>query len=174
MVKNYGVDGVNLDYVRYPGTAYKYANGTDAITSFVADIYSTVKSINSSVAVSADLMPEGAANAYYYGQDYAQLSQYLDYLVPMIYKGNYNEDADWIGDMTTYIVKYSGGKPVVVGIQSYESDSNQTPLSASELNQDIQAAINNGASGYVLFRYGLIDDSFSGYTGNMDGFVVDV
>jgi hypothetical protein len=91
IVKNYNISGINLDYVRYSGSGSNIAgeSGTAAITAFVQLVYNTVKSINSSVAVSADLMPEGSANAYYYGQDYAQLAKYLDFLVPMIYKGNY-------------------------------------------------------------------------------------
>ena len=37
-------------------------------------------------------MPEGSSNSYYYGQDYSQMSKYLDFIVPMIYKGNYGYD----------------------------------------------------------------------------------
>ena len=157
MVKNYGVNGVNLDYCRYPGTAYKYTNGTDAITNFVKQVYNTVKGINSNATVSVDTMPEGSVNAYYYGQNYTQLAQYTDYLVVMAYKGNYKEDTNWIGKVTSYIVNQTNGKPVVVGLQTYESDNNVTPLPASELQGDINESLNNGATGYALFRYGLID-----------------
>jgi len=173
IVKNYGIDGINLDYVRYPGTAYKYTNATWTITSFVQLVHDTVKSINSSVAVSADLMPEGSVNAYYYGQDYAQLAQYLDFLVPMIYKGNYGYDSStgtnsngkngtsWIASTVAYIVSQANGTPVIAGLQTYRSDKNVTAIPASELQNDIDAAINNGSSGYALFRYGLINSSFS-------------
>jgi transglutaminase-like putative cysteine protease len=172
MVKNYGVDGVNLDYIRYPGTAYKYSNGTATITSFVKRVYNSVKAVNKQAAVSADLMPEGSANAYYYGQDYAQLAKYLDFIVPMVYKGNYGYNSsvgtsssgkngtDWIGSAISYIVSKSGDTPVVAGLQTYRSDKNVTAIPASELQNDIDAAINNGSSGYVLFRYGLIDKNF--------------
>jgi transglutaminase-like putative cysteine protease len=161
ITKKYGVDGINLDYVRYPGTAYKYSGSTAAITSFVHKVYDKVKGIKAKVAVSADLMPEGSVNAHYYGQDYNQLSKYLDYMVPMIYKGNYRKNTAWIGTTTKYIVKKANGKPVIVGLQTYKSDSNLAKLSSSELMQDIKAATDNGASGYVLFRYGLINSKFS-------------
>ncbi|WJI10400.1 transglutaminase [Methanobacterium sp. CWC-01] len=154
------VDGVHLDYVRYPGTAYLHSGGTEAITQFVARVNTAVKTANSLVALSAALMPEGSVNAYYYGQDYSQLASYLDFLVPMIYKGNYGEDTDWIGDMTSYIVSQTNGTPVLVGLQTYISDSNLSTLSAAELGWDINEAAGNGASGYVLFRYGLIDSSY--------------
>ena len=157
IVKNYNVTGINLDYVRYPGTAYEHAGATDTITNFVKQVHDTVKAINSTVAVSADLMPEGSVNAYYYGQNYTQLAQYLDFMVPMIYKGNYNKDTAWIGNTTTYIVNQANGTPVITGLQTYRSDNDTTKLSSTELNNDINTALNNGASGYVLFRYGLID-----------------
>ncbi|HML05188.1 MAG TPA: transglutaminase domain-containing protein [Methanobacterium sp.] len=160
ITRNYDIDGIHLDYVRYPGTAYKYVNGTETITSFVKRVYETVKQIKPKVAVSAALMPEGSQNAYYYGQDYAKLAPYLDFLVPMIYKGNYKKDTAWIGSTTKWIVEHSGGKPVLAGLQTYESDSDFTELPADELKGDVKSAINNGASGYVLFRYGLTDNDF--------------
>ena len=174
IVKNYNISGINLDYVRYSGSGSNTAgeSGTATITAFVQLVYNTVKSINSSVAVSADLMPEGSANAYYYGQNYTQLAQYLDFLVPMIYKGNYGYNSSvgtsssgkngtsWIASTVAYIVSQSNGTPVIGGLQTYRSDKNVTAIPASELQNDIDAAINNGSSGYALFRYGLINSSF--------------
>jgi hypothetical protein len=157
ITKNYNVDGIHLDYVRYPGTAYQHSGGTEAITAFVKQVYQTVKSIKPKVAVSAALMPEGDVNAYYYGQDYQQLSSYLDFLVPMIYKGNYNKDTAWIGSTVKYIVNHSNGKPVVAGLQTYRSDSNLTVIPTSEIYGDIKSAQDNGASGYALFKYGWLD-----------------
>uniref|UniRef100_UPI00064E93D1 Ig-like domain-containing protein n=1 Tax=Methanobacterium arcticum TaxID=386456 RepID=UPI00064E93D1 len=172
IVKNYDIDGINLDYVRYPGTAYKYTDATGTITSFVQRVYDTVKSLNSSIAISADVMPEGSVNAYYYGQDYAQLAKYLDFIVPMVYKGNYgytsststysiSNGTTWIGKQISYIVSQAGSTPVIAGLQTYRSDSNVTSIPAGELQNDINAAIDNGSSGYALFRYGLINSNFS-------------
>jgi hypothetical protein len=160
ITKNYNINGIFLDYVRYPGTAYKTAGATNTITSFVAKVYSTVKSIKPKVAVSAALMPEGAVNSYYYGQDYSQLSKYLDFLVPMVYSGNYNENSSWITSTTKYIVAHSNGKPVIAGLQTYRSDKNLTIIPASEIRTNINSAIKGGASGYALFRYGWLDKSF--------------
>jgi len=160
ITKNYNINGIFLDYVRYPGTAYKTAGSTNTITSFVAKVYSTVKSIKPKVAVSAALMPEGAVNSYYYGQDYSQLSKYLDFLVPMVYSGNYNENSSWITSTTKYIVAHSNGKPVIAGLQTYRSDKNLTIIPASEIRTNINSAIKGGASGYALFRYGWLDKSF--------------
>ncbi len=164
IVRNYNIDGIHLDYVRYSGVgnnaAYNHPNATATITSFVKDVYNLVKSINAKTAVSAAIMPEGPVNGYYYGQDYSQLADYLDFLVPMIYKGNYGKDTAWIGTTTKYIVEQSKGKPVISGLQTYRSDNDMTEVPAAELKNDIQSAIDNGASGYALFRYGLIDNDF--------------
>jgi len=160
ITKNYNINGIFLDYVRYPGTAYKTAGATNTITSFVAKVYNTVKSIKPKVAVSAALMPEGAVNSYYYGQDYSQLSKYLDFLVPMVYSGNYNENTSWITSTTKYIVAHSNGKPVIAGLQTYRSDTNLTVIPASEIRTNINSAVKGGASGYALFRYGWLDKSF--------------
>ncbi|WP_431062763.1 transglutaminase domain-containing protein [Methanobacterium sp.] len=165
LTTNYNIDGIHLDYVRYSGVgdnaAYKNEGGTAAITSFVQQVKEAVYSVKPKVAVSAALMPEGAANAQYYGQDYGQLANYLDFLVPMIYKGNYGQDTAWIGTTTKYIVDHAvdtngNKKPVVAGLQTYVSDSNVTPISQEELQNDINTATGNGSAGYVLFRYGLI------------------
>ncbi len=150
-----GVSGIHLDYLRYPGTAYKTAGGTDAINSFVKQVVSAIKSINSNIVVSAALMPETTSSDYYYGQNYTVLSQYLDVVVPMVYKGNYKKDSSWITTTTKWYVDNSKGAKVWAGIQTYVSDSNTTKLSLNELNTDINAVLSGGASGVVLFRYGI-------------------
>ena len=173
IARNYDIDGIHLDYVRYPGTAYKNSGSTETITAFVKNVRDAVKQIKPKMAISAALMPEGADNAYYYGQDYTKLAPYLDFIVPMIYKGNYRKDTVWIGSTTKWIVDHTGGKPVIAGLQTYESDSNITAIPADELNSDINSALNSGASGYVLFRYGLINNSFFSNSQNTTTFTVN-
>lgn len=158
---NYTVHGIHLDAVRYPEKAYLH-NGTTHITSFVENIYNEIQRINSEqgkdILLSAALMPECGENGYHYGQDYGQLAPYLDFMVPMIYKGNYEASRSWIISTTKYIINASGGKPVVAGLQTYMSDKYAIPIPSSELDADIQAALDNGSAGYVLFRYGLTDE----------------
>ena len=167
---NYNINGVMLDYLRYPGTAYKYSNANANVNYFAASIKNNINIINNEniagkhkILLSSTLMPEGSSNAYYYGQDYSQLSKYLDFLSPMIYVGNYNKPASWICTTVKYIESQSTGKPVVAILQSYVSDSNPTPMSTSQLNLDIKTAVDAGSKGYELFRYGLINRGFTGY-----------
>lgn len=156
-----GLAGIHLDYLRYSGTAssnnaaYQNSGGTEAITSFTNQVIKAVKAINSNLIVSAALMPETTSSAYYYGQDYDALSKSLDIVVPMVYKGNYNSDSSWITTTTQWYVENSKGADVWAGIQTYKSDSDTTLLSSSDLTTDINAAFNGGATGVVLFRYGI-------------------
>lgn len=163
-----GINGIHLDYIRYSGKAYASPGATTAITNLVAKITKAVKAVKPSALLSAAVMPETNVNAYYYGQDYSQLSKYLDVLVPMVYKGNYKADTTWIAKTTKYISSHSNGKPVWVGLTTYKSDAKPTPLSATELLNDVKAALNNGAAGYALFRYGnVLNNNFFNYSGSL-------
>jgi hypothetical protein len=162
LINNYNIQGIHLDYVRYPGTAYKYVNSTGIITDFVASVRSILsgKSIYLSAAVMPDevILSNGAGK--YYGQSYDELADYLDFLVPMTYKGNYNTNTQWIGTKVAHIKSLAKDKngnsiPVLAGIQNYKGDGNLQLLSAAEVNADAAYAMTCGASGYVVFRYGI-------------------
>lgn len=142
-----GLSGIHLDYIRYPGNA----NGQ---TGYINDFVSKVRQKCPDKTLSAALMPEGENNAKYYGQDYAELAKYLDWLCPMIYKGNYKTNTAWIGKTTVYINSKAQGK-VIAGLQTYKSDDNPTKLPELELNGDIKVALEYGAKGFALFRWGL-------------------
>jgi hypothetical protein len=75
--------------------------------------------------------------------------------MPMIYKGNYHQNTQWIGTTTQYIVQHAAGRPVIAGLLNYNSDTNYSPLTSGELFLDIKTAIINGSLGYVLFKYGM-------------------
>ena len=156
-----GLAGIHLDYLRYSGSkdsnnaAYQTSGGTEAITSFTNQAIKAAKAVNSNLLVSAALMPETTSSAYYYGQDYDALSKSLDIVIPMVYKGNYNSDTSWITTTTKWYVDNSKGADVWAGIQTYNSDSDTTKLSSSALTTDINSAFNGGATGVVLFRYGI-------------------
>lgn len=149
IAKNYNVDGISLDYVRYPGTAYKYFGASTIIANFVSKVNNAIGNKELSCVV----MSEGSVNAYYYGQDYSLLTKYCDFLLPMTYKGNYGQNDAWITSMTKYIVAHSNGKPVFTGLTTYYGDNNLRALSSTELKNDVLAAKSGGAKGYCLFKY---------------------
>jgi len=154
-----GVSGIHLDYLRYPGTAYKYnytgGTGADAVTEFTRQLSVAVKKIKPNAVVSAAVMPETNVNAYYYGQDIPKLGKHLDVIVPMVYKGNYNAKTTWIQSTTAWFVKNSGGAEIWSGLQSYVSDSNIKALSVTALTTDVTSVFAGGAAGVAFFRWGL-------------------
>ena len=157
-----GVSGIQLDYIRYPGNAYEYnyPNGitsTNAITKFVSMVSEKVKSKDKTLSVT--VMPERQGKKYY-GQDSWALSQHVDAIVPMAYTGNYNENATWIKDITSYFKSEAMWSKVCVGIQTYRSDKNETPLPAKEIKENSQAALDGGADGVALFTWELMKNWF--------------
>lgn len=149
-----GVSGLQMDYIRYEGNAYKDPNGTAAITEFVKNFTKSVKDVNPSLTVSATVMPEQNAT-YYYGQDIPEMGKYVDVIVPMMYKGNYEADSNWVKNTTDWIVKNSGDAKVWVGLQTYQSDFNVTGLTTDDLLKDSQLSFDNGAQGVIYFKWGL-------------------
>ena len=150
-----GISGVHFDYLRFGGTAYNFPNAAASINYFVKTAVSAVKSVNPNCLVSAALMPEPNSMLYYDGQDYPTLTKYLDFVLPMVYKGNYHQNAAWIQSITKWFVDNSNGAQVWTGLQSYRSDEDITYLPVSELAGDAQAALNGGARGVVMFRWGV-------------------
>ena len=143
-----GVYGIHLDYLRYPGNAYKTSGGADAITAFVKK----VKSQNPKTFLTCAVMPENEDDKKYYGQDIAALGKIVDAILPMQYKGNYEAGTSWLQATTKYFSKYA---TVWSGLQTYKSDDDPTQLSAKEILSDAKTCISNGAKGIVLFRYGI-------------------
>ena len=142
------VYGIHLDYLRYPGTAYKTSGGTEAITNFVKK----VRSQNPKTFLSCAVMPENEDDKKYYGQDIPALGKIVDAVLPMQYKGNYGTGSSWLSSTTKYFAKYCA---VWSGLQAYKSDDDPTLLSANELEKDVKTCIDNGAKGVFLFRYAL-------------------
>jgi hypothetical protein len=147
IAKTPGLAGIHLDYVRYPGNA----NGDSAsVTNFVAKVR---KAIPNKI-LSAAVMPEYEVNAKIYGQDYGQMGKHLDYLLPMTYRGNFNQPVNWVTKAVKYMNERAPNK-IIAGILTYHSDKDTSLLSEGELKQEISAAINGGAKGFCLFRYGM-------------------
>ena len=152
-----GVYGIHLDYLRYPGNAYKTSNGTATITNFVKN----VKKDNPKVILSCAVMPEEECKKYY-GQDIDALAKIVNVIIPMQYKGNYEAGTNWLKSTTKF---FSGKAKIWSGLQTYKSDEDTTVLSTSELLNDAKTCLSSGAQGIVLFRYGLSKNiNLSAYT----------
>lgn len=153
VIKLYGVNGVCLDYVRYSG-ANPSIVVPSKITNFVKSLYTIIKDYDKNTLLSACVFAEKGGTVTYYGQDYEQLSKYLDVMLPMTYKYDYHAGRDWLKSATEYVVQKAKYCKVVSIIQTY--DTSISKLSKSELEGDAKAVMSVGSYGYGLFRYGLI------------------
>ncbi|MBR0472864.1 MAG: hypothetical protein IJI98_09245 [Methanosphaera sp.] len=149
-----GVSGINLDYVRYSGTNPGIVNPS-RVTNFVKSLNSIIKGYDKNIIFSACVFAEKSGTVKYYGQDYAKLSPYLDWIMPMTYKYSYSSGRSWLKDSTNYVVKKAKSSKVISILQTY-NNNNINRLSSGELEGDARAVISGGSYGYVLFRYGLI------------------
>ncbi|MGL4669560.1 MAG: putative glycoside hydrolase [Methanobacteriaceae archaeon] len=162
-----GITGIHLDYIRYPGNAYKYdysdnLSSSKAVSKFVSMVRDKIDSgelRSKNLVLSAAVMPE-KASVKYYGQDPWTLSQSLDVIIPMAYTGNYNANAEWIKDISSYFTWNAPWANLCIGIQVYDGDNNVTPLSSDIIKKNSQAALDGGASGVALFNWELMKNWF--------------
>lgn len=150
-----GVEGICLDYVRYSGTNPRIVN-SNVITNFVKETNLLVKLYNKHIELSACVFPERGSNKYYYGQDYAAMSNHLDYIMPMAYKISYRQGRNWLKSVTSYVKNRSNKAKVVCILQTYTDENGLIFMNTEELKQDIKAIMQSGSYGYSLFRYGAL------------------
>jgi len=80
------------------------------------------------------------------GQDVGRLAELADFLVPNSYHVLVKRDAGWVG-ACVQALKAEGAKSVWAGIQGYD-------ISPIEVNRAVASAVEAGADGVVLFRFG--------------------
>ncbi len=174
---NGGFEGVHLDYIRFGGTAHKHdypeagLRANDVVTECCRQLNVALKAINPDVILSAALMPE-IDSEHYYAQDPAAMGQWLDVLMPMVYRYGYageDKSLEWVTEVSNWFEEKSGPADVWVGIQTYKvnltpeasgefSDgSHIIPLTAEEMLSDCKDIRNTNATGVVLFRHGIGD-----------------
>lgn len=149
------VDGIHFDYTRFPGNAYKYKNAVKAVNYFIEKASSSIRDVRPGIIISSAVMPEPNGMKHYYAQDISTMSKHLDVIVPMVYKGNYHAGDKWIKKTTKAFVKKSKGAQIWTGLQSYKSDSNIKKLSYKALFKDAKYSMKGGATGVMIFRWGL-------------------
>ena len=161
----YGVDGIHLDYIRFGGTAHKHnpseeITATGCVTEFCKQISEACKAANPDIILSAALMPEPDSE-YYYGQDPAQMGQYIDILMPMIYFhcDSYRKGGrPWAQMVADHFATKGAPAKVWAGLTTYyDTDSTKVvPMNAGQILQDCRMFVDSTkAEGVVLFRYGL-------------------
>ncbi len=170
IVQNYNIDGIQLDYIRYPGRKYGYnpiarklyksqvefetSNSwskwkQDQVSRFMKRIYMEIKSFRPKLLVTAAVManPEDAKNSY--SQDWISWLKngYLDYAFSMSYNSSNTAFKRTINNLNDYALN----KKIVLGIRAWK-DNGVYPT--SKIIRKIQIAENYDFSGESLFFHG--------------------
>ena len=161
-----GFDGIHMDYIRFCGNASKFnfpetgLNAVAVVNECCRQMHDAVKAINPDAILSAALMPEiNSENRY--GQRPSEMAQWIDVLMPMIYRWDYygeNKDDQWVKELTSWFASNAGNADVWVGIQTYyvlPGDRKAIDLDAKEIRAECELIKSAGADGVVLFRHGL-------------------
>ena len=174
----YSVDGVHLDYIRYPGVDYScdpfsldgfggncFAPGwADWQRAQVSDLVDRVyQAIPSGDLLSAAVWPvyetvpncpsTTARNAFYQDSQGWLQAGIIDAIMPMIYPTDYNNDAWSIDCFTTLVYDYqahSNGRHIVVGIGGGYADF-------GEIANRIAIARAAGTAGHAIFSYSSLE-----------------
>ncbi|MBI4535152.1 MAG: family 10 glycosylhydrolase [Ignavibacteriae bacterium] len=173
LVRNYDIDGINFDFIRYPGkdfpdmeTHLRYGNGMSRddwrrsnIDKFVSEFYDRAMAIKPMLKVgSAPLAIYQNSNltgSYYtYAQDsYGWLKkQKHDYLSPQMYwsLGGNNGEPNF-ATLSRAWKRYEAGRHIYAGIGAYKPDV------VPEIPAEIDTTRVSGLLGQVYFRYDNIE-----------------
>jgi len=183
LVSNYDIDGLHLDFLRYPGKDFNdtfsfnlYGGELSLddwrrqnLDTFVRDLSSQVKSIKPFIKIGAAPIGiyknnsngngfEGYGEVYQDSREWLK-QKYIDYLVPQIYwplEGPPRFDKlakDWTED--------TFGRSIVLGIAAYK------PEVKTQLKKLIDFTRTTAADGFSFFRYSNIKDQSMYYLINV-------
>ena len=172
IVENYDVDGISLDYIRYPEAVYKFSDDNlcpkginkadwkrENITRIVRKVHDVVKPIKPWVKLSSspvgkyrDLSRYSAKGWNCYNAVYQDPQGWLrdnlqDVLFPMMYfQGDhyYPFLFDWREN--------SYGHPVVPGLGIYFLDPREGKWQLNEVRAEMHTARNSGIGGMAFYR----------------------
>ncbi len=173
VASNFNIDGISLDYMRFSG------NGEDntrhpKITALFKTLKEYIDSKKKNYVISTSCKAEDGASSSYYGQKHKDFAQYVDYMMPMVYKTDYatskvTTDDDWVLARTNYIINQGVDKnKIVVSLQTYKSDNSNRTL--GELTTTAQKISTLKVRGVTLFREGLVQgDYVKSYKNIMEG-----
>ena len=173
IVERYAVDGLHLDYVRYPGIEYSYdpistrrflqekerskrvswaAWQRDQVTLFVRSVYNRVQQIRPKAKVSASVIGvyrtlNGELDGYHMVYQDARewlASGWVDFVVPMTYWRRM--DAIPFGKLVSDWVAHASGRYVCAGIAAYKYTDD-----LSEIEGQVRMSRLLGAQGVAMF-----------------------
>ena len=171
IASRYDVDGIHLDYIRYPETWKQRVNRMEArdnITNIVRRIYGRVKAINSQIKVSCSPIGKYTNLSRYNSNGWDALNRVhqdaqgwlrmgiMDQLYPMMYfKGNnfYPFAINW--------KENSYGKDIVPGLGIYFLDPHEGNWKIDDIKRQLYFLRSEGM-GFCLFRAKYLLDNIKG------------
>ena len=152
----YRVDGVHLDFVRYPdlktslegsAKAALVRRRVEAVTDFVQASRRIVKGAGKSRIVSAAVFGKYPSCVAAVGQDWEAWLRmgFLDYAAPMNYTEDMGRYSEWLGAQTR--TKRQAGK-IISGIGVTASESRLNPV---QVVDQINLSRRTGCAGFALF-----------------------
>lgn len=170
LVGSYDLDGLHLDYVRFPDSSYSYDADTRAayrldvilggvghetlpfrewrirqLTGFVGRLARTARTLRPDIQVSAAVWQKLEDGREVYLQDGVEwmLRGHLDFLVPMIY----TPSVETFGERLGTFVESAGAWNVVAGLGPYLETFTDSTVAA-----ELDAAGARGVRGYSIFN----------------------
>lgn len=186
IVRRYDVDGIHLDYIRYPDRAADFPDKKEYsryapsgmslkewrinnINAIVGKIYDKVKACDSTVMVSSavlgkrDNLPDypsfgwsGIEAAFQDAAAWLEAGK-MDFIAPMIYYA----DASFYPFLKDWI-KNSGGYPVAAGLGAYRLSPDGGDWSLDDFMRQISIGREFGAAGEVYYRMKQLSENVKG------------
>jgi len=170
LIGRYDLDGLHLDYVRFPDSSYSYDADSKAayrldiilgdvgqetysfrewrirqLTDFVGRLARTARALRGDLQVSAAVWQKVGAGREVYLQDGIEwvLHGHLDFVVPMLYTA----DVEVFGERLDTYVEPAGTENVVAGLGPYLEAFTDSIVAA-----ELEAAGARGVRGYSIFN----------------------
>src|SRR5262245_11858228 len=176
VARRYDVDGVHLDYIRYPEDDFDFGRETAAeyeravpaaertpersrafragrLTTLLVRLREAIREVRSNAIVSAAVSPDPADAAQHKLQEWRSwlARDLVDVICPMAY----TTDASVFTAQLSAARGLAGTHPVWAGIGAYR-------LSPSKIADNVQTARRIGAGGIILFSYDSLTDPARG------------
>lgn len=131
-----------------------YSSDRNYYTTFLSEIYSTLKPLGYTISVSVPAKTIDSPNyTWNYAYDYASISKYADYVLLMTYDEHYPGGSPgpvasigWVTNVIKYAVTVIPKEKIYFGLAAYGYDWSSNGTKAYSINGCYNLAVNNGAT----------------------------
>ncbi len=173
VVNNYKIDGIQMDYIRYPSKEYGYnplalklfkeSNFVDFqefkrsnISNFVKKVFEGAKKINPQLTVSAAVFANYDDAYYTRSQDWVKWLQ--DGIIDKVYLMAYAKENKIIKEQLAFASSLKEKKQIVVGLRSWDDDN---AYRGKEILTKIRATLDKDFGGIAFFsHYGIKSQNY--------------